>query len=129
MRLALHYFKKDYSEPAVNSFQIQPLKSQFQNNIVSSAYISVFTGLVYRGRSLINNKNIHSPKIGPWGTQFIMNSSSEITLLTHTLCLRLEDMNQTMTKFCLIAYIVLVSLLKYYDTRSNAFFNHDNPNH
>ena len=33
--------------------------------VVSSAYKSVFIGSVYRGKSLMNNKNIRGPNIDP----------------------------------------------------------------
>ena len=58
----------------------------FLYNVVSSAYMSVLYKVMYNGRSMINIKNGSGPKMEPYGTPSIMNSSSEVVLFKHTFC-------------------------------------------
>ena len=54
------------------------------NSVVSSAYMSVETSSVYKGRSFINIKNKRGPSIEPWGTPYKIDLWSDKTSFTDT---------------------------------------------
>ena len=67
MPLALHHMCRLFNA-AWRFFSICSMESCTSYKVVSSAYRSVKTLLVYSGRSLIKSKNKSGPNIDPWGT-------------------------------------------------------------
>ena len=52
--------------------------SKLQNNVVSSAYISILKISLAEGRSLIYIKSRSGPKIDPWDTHIVTGRDSEL---------------------------------------------------